>query len=195
MNFQETESNDLDLEELSNEVDGLEKLAREMETISFINNVDSGLSLTNEKLSDKRKRPQRPKSGGKRRKKQAKRNKNQMIKSASRDSGPGSASSITLCQLMNICDNIPMGSNGIEDKTRDLPFASSLRSELVVEAPGSRLAHTATGSETGLQHVNTDKTARMENSQERKHLHREMDFSQGIPVRSAEMANYSRLVN
>ena len=120
---------DLDLEELSNEVDGLESLAKQMESLTFTDMIDDGLIL-----EKKRKRNFRPKKGGKRRKKQASKF-SQMIQS-------GSSSSVTLCQLMNICDSVPMTSNVVEEKNMMMPFASSLRSELIVDAPDSLTSDT-----------------------------------------------------
>ena len=115
---------DLDLQQLTNEVDGLESLADQMETLTFSDMVDDGLFLVEE---SKRKRLKRQK-GGRRKKKQAKHHKKQML------SFPAKDSSVTLCQLMNICDTVPMGSTTIEEKSHVMPFASSLRSELVVKA-------------------------------------------------------------
>eukprot|EP00090_Calanus_glacialis_P047107 TRINITY_DN9572_c0_g1_i1.p1 TRINITY_DN9572_c0_g1~~TRINITY_DN9572_c0_g1_i1.p1 ORF type:complete len:424 (+),score=122.91 TRINITY_DN9572_c0_g1_i1:82-1353(+) len=194
-NIQNNKDFDFDLEELTNEVDGLESLAAEMEKLNFLDNVDNGFDITNEKLTDiEERKPKRPK-GGKRKKKQAKRG-NQMKKSERR--GSGSGSSVTLCQLMNICDTIPMGSNRIEEKSQsphsDLPFASSLRSELVVEAPDSMT------SDSNIDPVMIDltevkeKKPRMEdvNFQDGRPSHREIDFSQGIPVRTKEDKSRSR---
>ena len=194
-NIQNNKDFDFDLEELTNEVDGLESLAAEMEKLNFLDNVDNGFDITNEKLTDiEERKPKRPK-GGKRKKKQAKRG-NQMKKSERR--GSGSGSSVTLCQLMNICDTIPMGSNRIEEKSQsphsDLPFASSLRSELVVEAPDSMT------SDSNIDPVMIDltegkeKQPRMEdvNFQDGRPSHREIDFSQGIPVRTKEDKSRSR---
>ena len=177
---------DLDLEELSNEVDGLESLAEQMESLTFTDMIDDGLIL-----EKKRKRNFRPKKGGKRRKKQASKF-SQMIQSGSSSSG----SAVTLCQLMNICDSVPMTSNVVEEKNMMMPFASSLRSELIVDAPDSLTSdtevHEALASiETGSgnrtsERKELEKAARMEDISftEGQPAHREIDFSQGIPVTS-----------
>ena len=190
---------DLDLEELSNEVDGLESLAKQMESLTFTDMIDDGLLL-----QKKRKRNFRSKAG-KRKKKQASKF-SQMLQLGSDSSsssavarpGPGSgtSSSVTLCQLMNICDSVPLSANMVEDNT-DLmmPFASSLRSELVVEAPDSLtsaavaheavLAASANSSSGGLE-----KAARMEDIsfQAGQPPHREIDWGQGVPVRGNQRA-------
>ena len=185
--IQNTKDLDFDLEELTNEVDGLESLAAEMEKLNFLDNIDNGFDITNEKLINiEARKPKRPLKGSKRKKKQAKRVQ-QIKKSPNR--GSGGTSSVTLCQLMNICDTIPMGSNTVEEKSHsphsDLPFASSLRSELVVEAPDSMTSD----SNIDIKAVNIsvkEKQARMEdvNFQDGRPTHREIDFSQGIPVRT-----------
>lgn len=178
---------DLDLEELSNEVDGLESLAEQMESLTFTDMIDDGLIL-----EKKRKRNFRPKKGGKRRKKQASKF-SQMIQAGSSSSG----SAVTLCQLMNICDSVPMTSNVVEEKVdMMMPFASSLRSELIVDAPDSLTSdtevhealasiETGNGNRTG-ERKELEKAARMEDISftEGQAVHREIDFSQGIPVTS-----------
>ena len=115
---------DIDLEELSNEVDGLESLAAQMESLTFTDMIDDGLILNkaNKRSLKKHNRGHKKKQASK---------FSQMIQS------PSSSSSVTLCQLMNICDSVPMSSNTIEEKNFMLPFAASQRSELVVEAPDS----------------------------------------------------------
>ena len=179
---------DLDLEELSNEVDGLESLAKQMESLTFTDMIDDGLIL-----EKKRKRNFRPKKGGKRRKKQASKF-SQMIQS-------GSSSSVTLCQLMNICDSVPMTSNVVEEKNMMMPFASSLRSELIVDAPDSLTSDTEvhealvlaeTGNATRSEEL--EKAARMEDISFTEGLpaHREIDFSQGIPVTSHMVVSETR---
>ena len=181
---------DLDLEELSNEVDGLESLAKQMESLTFTDMIDDGLIL-----EKKRKRNFRPKKGGKRRKKQASKF-SQMIQS-------GSSSSVTLCQLMNICDSVPMTSNVVEEKNMMMPFASSLRSELIVDAPDSLTSDTEvhealvlaeTGNSTRTEGQELEKAARMEDISftEGQPLHREIDFSQGIPVTSHMVVTETR---
>ena len=181
---------DLDLEELSNEVDGLESLAKQMESLTFTDMIDDGLIL-----EKKRKRNFRPKKGGKRRKKQASKF-SQMIQS-------GSSSSVTLCQLMNICDSVPMTSNVVEEKNMMMPFASSLRSELIVDAPDSLTSDTEvhealvlaeTGNSTGTEGQELEKAARMEDISftEGQPAHREIDFSQGIPVTSHMVVTETR---
>jgi hypothetical protein len=77
-----------DIEELENEVEDLESLAKELK-------LGSSLDL------DQRPPPPRTK-GGKRKKKQAK------VNSKSK-SGGGGGGAVTLCQLMNICDSLPLG--------------------------------------------------------------------------------------
>jgi len=195
-NIQNNKDFDFDLEELTNEVDGLESLAAEMEKLNFLDNVDNGFDITNEKLKDiEGRKPKRPGKGGKRRKKQAKRG-NQVKKSQRR--GSGSGSSVTLCQLMNICDTIPMGSNRIEEKSQsphsDLPFASSLRSELVVEAPDSMTSDSNMDAVIIEKIGDKEKKPRMEdvNFQEGRPSHREIDFNQGIPVRTNKDKSRSR---
>ena len=125
---------DIDLEELSNEVDGLESLAEQMESLTFTDMIDDGLIL-----EKKRKRNFRPKKGlGKRKKKQASKF-SQMLGSGS----SASSSSVTLCQLMNICDSVPLSSRVVEEKAgMMMPFASSRRSELIVDAPDSLVSDT-----------------------------------------------------
>ena len=196
-NIQNNNNIDFDLEELTNEVDGLESLAKEMEKLNFLDNVDNGFDITNEKLRDiKQRKPKRPGKGGKRKKKQAKRGQNQMKKSQSRSSGSGT--SVTLCQLMNICDTIPMGTKRIEEKSHsphsDLPFASSLRSELVVDAPDSMTSDSNIDSVLVDFNNDKEKQSRMEdvNFQDGRPTHREIDFSQGIPVRIKEDKSRSR---
>ena len=181
---------DLDLEELSNEVDGLESLAQQMESLTFTDMIDDGLIL-----EKKRERNFRPKKGnGKRRKKQASKF-SQMIQS-------GSSSSVTLCQLMNICDSVPMTSNVVEEKSMMMPFASSLRSELIVDAPDSLTSDTEvhealvlaeTGNSTE-RRQELEKAARMEDISFTEGLpaHREIDFSQGIPVTSHMVVSETR---
>ena len=64
----------------------------------------------------------------------------------------------------------------------DIPFASSLRSELVVEAPSSLTSNTTAEN-------NASKQARMESSDYdggEQQQHREIEFSQGLPVRSSD---------
>ena len=197
-NIQNNKDFDFDLEELTNEVDGLESLAAEMEKLNFLDNVDNGFDITNEKLKDiEGRKPKRPGKGGKRRKKQAKRG-NQVKKSQRR--GSGSGSSVTLCQLMNICDTIPMGSNRIEEKSQsphsDLPFASSLRSELVVEAPDSMTSDSKMDAVIIEKIGDKEKKPRMEdvNFQDGRPTHREIDFNQGIPVRTNKDKSRSRYV-
>ena len=181
---------DLDLEELSNEVDGLESLAKQMESLTFTDMIDDGLIL-----EKKRKRNFRPKKGGKRRKKQASKF-SQMIQS-------GSSSSVTLCQLMNICDSVPMTSNVVEEKNMMMPFASSLRSELIVDAPDSLTSDTEvhealvlaeTGNSTRTEGQELEKAPRMEDISftEGQPAHREIDFSQGIPVTSHMVVTETR---
>ena len=61
----------------------------------------------------------------------------------------------------------------------DVPFASSKRSELVVEAPTSKTSNSSTA----------EKKPRMEESEfeeEEETKHREIEFSQGLPVRGSE---------
>ncbi len=77
-----------DIEELENEVEDLESLAKELK-------LGSSLDL------DQRPPPARTK-GGKRKKKQAK------VNSKSKG-GSGGGGAVTLCQLMNICDSLPLG--------------------------------------------------------------------------------------
>ena len=182
---------DLDLEELSNEVDGLESLAKQMESLTFTDMIDDGLLL-----QKKRKRNFRSKAG-KRKKKQASKF-SQMLQLGSDSSsavarpGPGSgaSSSVTLCQLMNICDSVPLSANMVEDNA-DLmmPFASSLRSELVVEAPDSltsaAVAHEAVLAASANSSSGLEKAARMEDIsfQAGQPPHREIDWGQGVPVR------------
>ena len=183
---------DLDLEELSNEVDGLESLAKQMESLTFTDMIDDGLLL-----QKKRKRNFRSKAG-KRKKKQASKF-SQMLQLGSDSSsssavarpGSGTSSSVTLCQLMNICDSVPLSANMVEDNT-DLmmPFASSLRSELVVEAPDSltsaAVAHEAVlAASANSSSGGPEKAARMEDIsfQAGQPPHREIDWGQGVPVR------------
>ena len=188
---------DLDLEELSNEVDGLESLAKQMESLTFTDMIDDGLLL-----QKKRKRNFRSKAG-KRKKKQASKF-SQMLQLGSDSSssavarpGPGSgaSSSVTLCQLMNICDSVPLSANMVEENT-DLmmPFASSLRSELVVEAPDSltsaAVAHEAVLAASANSSSGLEKAARMEDIsfQAGQPPHREIDWGQGVPVRGNQRA-------
>ncbi len=77
-----------DIEELENEVEDLESLAKELK-------LGSSLDL------DQRPPPPRTK-GGKRKKKQAK------VNTKSKGGG-GGGGAVTLCQLMNICDSLPLG--------------------------------------------------------------------------------------
>ena len=101
---------------------------------------------------------------------------------------------------MNICDTIPMGSRTVEGRRRmphkysltppcqgkfgpphgDVPFASSKRSELVVEAPSSKTSNSSS----------PEKKSRMEESEYKEEgevtKHREIEFSQGLPVRGSE---------
>ena len=61
----------------------------------------------------------------------------------------------------------------------DVPFASSKRSELVVEAPTSKTSIASSA----------EKKPRMEESEfeeEEETKHREIEFSQGLPVRGSE---------
>ena len=172
---------DLDLDELSNEVDGLESLAKQMESLTFTDMIDDGLLLNraNKKRSLKK--------GGKRKKQASKFSK--MLQS------PSSSNSVTLCQLMNICDSVPLSANMVEDNT-DLmmPFASSLRSELVVEAPDSltsaAVAHEAVLAASANSSSGLEKAARMEDIsfQAGQPPHREIDWGQGVPVRGNQRA-------
>jgi hypothetical protein len=77
-----------DIEELENEVEDLESLAKELK-------LGSSLDL------DQRPPPPARTKGGKRKKKQAK------VNPKSKSGGGGGA--VTLCQLMNICDSLPLG--------------------------------------------------------------------------------------
>ncbi len=78
-----------DIEELENEVEDLESLAKELK-------LGSTLDL------DQRPPPAAARTkGGKRKKKQAK------VNLKSKSGGGGGA--VTLCQLMNICDSLPLG--------------------------------------------------------------------------------------
>ena len=166
---------DFDLQELSNEVDGLESLAEQMESLTFTDMIDDGLFLGSKK---------RPRSkGGKRKKKQASKF-SKMLQSSSAPA-PVSTSSVTLCQLMNICDSVPMSSTMVEEKSYMMPFASSLRSELIVDAPDSMTSDTNENqSLVELNNKTLEKASRMEimNFNHGLPPHREMDFSQGIPV-------------
>ena len=164
------------MEELSNEVDGLETLAQQMESLTFTDMIDDGLFLG--KQSKKKHRSK----GGKRKKKQASKF-SKMIQSPS----SSSSSSVTLCQLMNICDSVPMSSNVIEEKNHMMPFASNLRSELVVDAPESMTSDTDI-YETVIGNKTLEKSSRMEDISFQQGIppHREIDFSQGIPVRVKE---------
>ncbi len=76
-----------DIEELENEVEDLESLAKELK-------LGSSLDLDQ--------RPPPRTKGGKRKKKQAKVNPKSK-------SGGGGGGAVTLCQLMNICDSLPLG--------------------------------------------------------------------------------------
>ncbi len=76
-----------DIEELENEVEDLESLAKELKLGSFL---------------DLDQRPPPRAKGGKRKKKQAK------VNSKSKGGG-GGGGAVTLCQLMNICDSLPLG--------------------------------------------------------------------------------------
>ena len=63
----------------------------------------------------------------------------------------------------------------------DVPFASSKRSELVVEAPSSKTSNSSS----------PEKKSRMEESEFKEEegevtKHREIEFSQGLPVRGSE---------
>jgi hypothetical protein len=78
-----------DIEELENEVEDLESLAKELK-------LGSSLDL------DQRPPPPARTKGGKRKKKQAKVN-------TKSKSGGGGGGAVTLCQLMNICDSLPLG--------------------------------------------------------------------------------------
>ena len=170
---------DLDLQQLTNEVDGLESLADQMETLAFSDMVDDGLFL----VEESKRKPLKRQKGGRRKKKQAKHHKKQML------SFPAKDSSVTLCQLMNICDTVPMGSTTIEEKSHVMPFASSLRSELVVEAPDSLTSDTnidiVKSTIDDEKNTTLEKAARMEDVIFTRGLppHREIDFNQGIPVR------------
>ena len=161
---------DLDLDELSNEVDGLETLAKQMESLTFTDMIDDGLLLNraNKKRSLKK--------GGKRKKQASKFSK--MLQS------PSSSNSVTLCQLMNICDSVPMSANMPEEKNFMLPFAASQRSELVVEAPDSLTSDSDVYEVVVAGNKTLEKAARMEdiNFQQGLSNHREIDFSHGIPV-------------
>ena len=173
---------DLDLQQLTNEVDGLESLADQMETLTFSDMVDDGLFLGQES----KRKPLKRQKGGRRKKKQAKHHKKQMM------SLPAKDSSVTLCQLMNICDTVPMGSTTIEEKSHLMPFASSLRSELVVDAPDSLTSDTnidiVTATMDDEKNTTAVKAVRMEDvifsqgSTGTSSPHREIDFNQGIPV-------------
>ena len=170
---------DLDLQQLTNEVDGLESLAHQMETLTFSDMVDDGLFLGQES----KRKPLKRQKGGRRKKKQAKHHKKQML------SLPAKDSSVTLCQLMNICDTVPMGSTTIEEKSHMMPFASSLRSELVVEAPDSLTSDTridiVNSTKADEKNTTLKKAARLEDVifTEGHPTHREIDFNQGVPVR------------
>ena len=170
---------DLDLQQLTNEVDGLESLAHQMETLTFSDMVDDGLFL----VEESKRKPLKRQKGGRRKKKQAKHHKKQML------SLPAKDSSVTLCQLMNICDTVPMGSTTIEEKSHMMPFASSLRSELVVEAPDSLTSDTridiVNSTKADEKNTTLKKAARLEDVifTEGHPAHREIDFNQGVPVR------------
>ena len=170
---------DLDLQQLTNEVDGLESLADQMETLTFSDMVDDGLFL----VEESKRKPLKRQKGGRRKKKQAKHHKKQML------SLPAKDSSVTLCQLMNICDTVPMGSTTIEEKSHMMPFASSLRSELVVEAPDSLTSDTridiVNSTKADEKNTTLKKAARLEDVifTEGHPTHREIDFNQGVPVR------------
>ena len=170
---------DLDLQQLTNEVDGLESLAHQMETLTFSDMVDDGLFL----VEESKRKPLKRQKGGRRKKKQAKHHKKQML------SLPAKDSSVTLCQLMNICDTVPMGSTTIEEKSHMMPFASSLRSELVVEAPDSLTSDTridiVNSTKADEKNTTLKKAARLEDVifTEGHPTHREIDFNQGVPVR------------
>ena len=64
---------DLDLQQLTNEVDGLESLAHQMETLTFSDMVDDGLFL----VEESKRKPLKRQKGGRRKKKQAKHHKKQ----------------------------------------------------------------------------------------------------------------------
>ena len=170
---------DLDLQQLTNEVDGLESLAHQMETLTFSDMVDDGLFL----VEESKRKPLKRQKGGRRKKKQAKHHKKQML------SLPAKDSSVTLCQLMNICDTVPMGSTTIEEKSHMMPFASSLRSELVVEAPDSLTSDTridiVNSTKADEKNTTLKKAARLEDVifTDSHPTHREIDFNQGVPVR------------
>ena len=170
---------DLDLQQLTNEVDGLESLAHQMETLTFSDMVDDGLFL----VEESKRKPLKRQKGGRRKKKQAKHHKKQML------SLPAKDSSVTLCQLMNICDTVPMGSTTIEEKSHMMPFASSLRSELVVEAPDSLTSDTRIDivnfTKADEKNTTLKKAARLEDVifTDGHPTHREIDFNQGVPVR------------
>ena len=104
---------------------------------------------------------------------------------------PAKDSSVTLCQLMNICDTVPMGSTTIEEKSHRMPFASSLRSELVVDAPDSLTSDTnidiVAATMDDEKNTTAVKAVRMEDvifsqGSSSSAGHREIDFNQGIPV-------------
>ena len=169
---------DLDLQELSNEVDGLETLAKQMESLTFTDMIDDGLILD--------KKPKKRSKNGRKKRKQASKF-SQMLQSPSNTASTatsGGGGSVTLCQLMNICDSVPMSSSVIEEKEHMMPFASSQRHQLIVDAPDSMTSDTnvdfvVVGNKT------LEKAARMEDVSFEHGVspHREIDFSQGVLVR------------
>ena len=68
-----------------------------------------------------------------------------------------------------------------------MPFASNLRSELVVDAPDSMTSDTDI-YETVIGNKTLEKSSRMEDISFQQGIppHREIDFNQGIPVRVKE---------
>ena len=81
--------------------------------------------------------------------------------------------------LINIHECLLVGKFG--PPHGDVPFASSKRSELVVEAPSSKTSNSSS----------PEKKSRMEESEfneeeEEVTKHREIEFSQGLPVRGSE---------
>jgi hypothetical protein len=84
-----------DIEELENEVEDLESLAKELKLASSLD-IDQ--------------RPPPRTKGAKRKKKQAK------VNPKSKGVG-GGGGAVTLCQLMNICDSLPLGELGYVDSS------------------------------------------------------------------------------
>lgn len=75
-----------------------------------------------------------------------------------------------------------------------LPFAASQRSELVVEAPDSLTSDSDVYEVVVSGNSTLEKAARMEdiNFQQGISSHREIDFSQGIPVRGRNSSTVMR---